>query len=178
MGSMDAAPPPAEPDTTDWTFVLEAGCPECGYELHDPAMTGERLRDGVPRWAEALGRPDVARRPSEHVWSPLEYAGHARDLIGVLGERVDAMLTRDDPVLSDYDGEAEAVRGRFWAADPREVARQIAVATEATVAVLERVHGDDWDRTGRRGDGMTFTVAGLCRYLLHDVEHHLHDVGA
>src|SRR5690606_13075383 len=65
MGSMDAAPPPADPDSTDWTFVLEAGCPECGYELHDPALTGERLRTGVPRWSEVLRRPDVARRPSE-----------------------------------------------------------------------------------------------------------------
>lgn len=178
MGGMDAAPPPAEPDSTDWTFVLEAGCPECGYELHDPALTGERLRAGVPRWAEVLSRPDVARRPGEHVWSPLEYASHSRDLVAVLGERVEAMLTGEDPVLGDYDGEAEAVRREFWADDPQEVARGIAAHTESTVAVLGRVRGDDWARTGRRGDGMSFTVATLCRYLLHDVEHHLHDVGA
>lgn len=176
MGSMDAAPPPAEPDATDWTFVLEAGCPECGYELHDPVLTGERLRAAVPRWAEVLGRPDVARRPSEHVWSPLEYASHSRDLVAVLGERVDAMLTGEDPVLSDYDGEAAAVRGQFWANDPDEVAQQIAVGTESTVAVLGRVEGDDWECTGRRGDGRPFTVTEMCRYLLHDVEHHLHDV--
>lgn len=178
MGTMDAAPPPAEPDSTDWTFVLEAGCPECGYELHDPALTGERLRAAVPLWAEALRRPDVAERPSEHVWSPLEYASHSRDLVAVLGERVDAMLTGEDPVLSDYDGEAEAVRQEFWRNDPQEVARQIEASTEATVAVLERVSGDGWAQTGRRGDGMSFTVTTLCRYLLHDVEHHLYDVAA
>lgn len=177
MGSMDAAPPPAEPDTTDWTFVLEAGCPECGYELHDPALTGERLRAAVPRWAEVLSRPDVAERPSEHVWSPLEYASHSRDLVAVLGERIEAMLSWEDPDLRGYDGEAEAVRQEFWCNDPQEVARQIETHTEATVAVLGRVSADDWARTGRRGD-VTFTVTGLCRYLLHDVEHHLHDVVA
>lgn len=34
----------------------------------------------------------------------------------------------------------------------------------------------DWDRTGQRSDGFTFTVATLSRYLVHDLEHHLHDV--
>lgn len=176
MMGMDQTPPPAESDPRDWTFVLEAGCPECGYELHDPALTGERLRAGVPRWAEVLGRSDVARRPSAHVWSPLEYAGHSRDLIAVLGERVEAMLETTGPTFSDYDGEAEAVRQRFWAHDPEEVAREIAAATERTTSVLRRVTGEDWERVGMRGDGRPFTVTDLCRYLLHDVEHHLHDV--
>lgn len=173
---MTDAPPPAEPDRTDWTFVIDSGCPQCGYEPHDPALTGERLRDGTPRWSRVLGRADVAQRPSEGVWSPLEYAGHSRDLIRVLGERVTAMLDEEDPTFADYDGEAEAVRRRFWAEDPQEVDRQIAEATETTVAVLTRVRGDAFERTGRRGDGRPFTVTELCRYLLHDVEHHLHDV--
>lgn len=176
MRGMDATPPPATPDSRDWTFVLDAGCPECGYELHDPALTGERLTAAVPRWAAVLERPDVARRPSEGVWSPLEYASHARDLVAVLGERVDAMLTTPDPTFGDYDGEAEAVRQEFWNNDPAAVARQIATNTEATRGVLARVSGDDWERTGLRGDGMPFTITDLSRYLLHDVEHHLHDV--
>ena len=54
--------------------------------------------------------------------------------------------------------------------------REIADRTESTVAVLGRVAGDDWERTGLRGDGRPFTITELCRYLLHDVEHHLHDV--
>lgn len=173
---MDATPPPADPDSRDWTFVLEAGCPECGYELHDPAMTGERLKAGVPRWAAVLERSDVSQRPSEGVWSPVEYASHSRDLIAVLGERVTAVLTEADPTFGDYDGEAEAVRQQFWANDPTEIASQIAVQTETTVGVLARVSGDDWERTGLRGDGRPFTVTELSRYLLHDVEHHLHDV--
>lgn len=176
MRSMDATPPPAAPDSRDWTFVLEGGCRECGYELHDAALTGERLRADVPRWQAVLERPDVAQRPSEGVWSPLEYASHSRDLVRVLGERVTVMLEEDGAPFADYDGEAEAVRQEFWAGDPAEVSRQIAASTEATVAVLARVTGDAWERTGLRGDGRPFTVTELCRYLLHDVEHHLHDV--
>lgn len=169
------APAPGEHDTTDWTFVLETGCPECGYTLHEPTTTAERLRADVPRWETVLARPNVAARPEPTVWSPLEYACHARDLIAVLGERVALMRGETDPVFADYDGEAEAVRGRFWAADPTKVAVQIRENTDATIAVLAVI--DDWQRTGRRGDGKRFTIGQLCQYLLHDVEHHLHDVG-
>lgn len=171
---MDAAPDPAEHDSTDWTFVVEDGCAECGYEPHDPTTTGARLQALVPRWAAVLQRPDVAERPSPGVWSPLEYACHARDLVQVLGERVTVMTTKDNPPFADYDGETEAVRQRFWAADPEEVAAQIAARTDETVAVLDGV--TDWERTGLRGGGKTFTVTQLSRYLLHDVEHHIGDV--
>ena len=174
---MDATPPPAEPDSRDWTVVVDEGCPECGYVPHDPALTAKRLRAAVPRWSVVLGRPDVAERPAPRVWSPLEYASHSRDLVRVLGERVAVMLEEEGAPFADYDGEAEAVRQRFWDNDPAAVDRQIAEHTEATVAVLARVRGEDRERTGLRGDGRPFTVTELSRYLLHDVEHHLHDVG-
>lgn len=173
---MDATPPPAESDSRDWTVVVDDGCPECGYAPHDPALTGERLRAAAARWSAVLERSDVAERPAPRVWSPLEYASHSRDLVRVLGERVTVMLEEEGAPFADYDGEAEAVRQRFWAGDPAEVARQIPELTETTVAVLARVRGEDWERTGLRGDGHPFTVTELARYLLHDVEHHLHDV--
>jgi hypothetical protein len=40
------------------------------------------------------------------------------------------------------------------------------------------VSGDAWERRGIRSNGSQFTVATLAVYFLHDVEHHLHDVGA
>lgn len=171
---MDAVPEPAESDSRDWTFVLHEPCRECGYTPHDPTLTAYRMESLVPRWAAVLRRTDVAERPAPHVWSALEYACHSRDLIGVLGERVNAMITVDNPVFADYDGEGEAVRSQFWASDPAQVSRQIAERTASTVTVLDAV--DDWQRTGNRSDGRPFTVTELCRYLLHDIEHHLHDV--
>jgi len=38
------------------------------------------------------------------------------------------------------------------------------------------VVGAQWDRPGRRSDGLVFTILTLARYHLHDVEHHLFDV--
>lgn len=176
MAGMDATPPPAEHDTRDWTFVVEDGCADCGYTPHDPVLTIERLEATVPRWARALERPGATERPAPGVWSTVEYASHSRDLVRVLGERVTAMLAEEGAPFADYDGEAEAVRQQFWAADPRTVAREVAAETERTIAVLEGVRGEAWERTGLRGDGQPFTITQLCRYLLHDIEHHLHDV--
>ncbi|MGN7246317.1 DinB family protein [Janibacter anophelis] len=173
---MDATPPPAEHDTRDWTFVVDDGCADCGYTPHDPVLTNERLEATVPRWARALERPGATERPAPGVWSTVEYASHSRDLVRVLGERVTAMLAEEGAPFADYDGEAEAVRQQFWAADPRTVAREVAAETERTIAVLEGVRGEAWERTGLRGDGQPFTITQLCRYLLHDIEHHLHDV--
>lgn len=173
-GAMTSAPQPAASDDRDWTFVLEAGCPECGYRLHDPVTTSERLRAAAASWGGVLQRPAVDERPQPDVWSPLEYACHSRDLIRVLGDRVEAILREDLPTFADFDGEAEAVELQYWAQDPTAVAQEIASRTEVTVATLERV--DDWERAGLRGDGRRFTVGQLCQYLLHDVEHHLHDV--
>lgn len=177
MAGMDATPPPpAEHDTTDWTFVVDDGCAECGYTPHDPVLTSERLQATVPRWASVLERPGATERPSPAVWSPLEYASHSRDLVRVLGERVTMMLAQEGAPFADYDGEAEAVRQEFWAGDPQTVAEEIATETQRTVDVLGGVRGEAWERTGLRGDGQPFTVAQLSRYLLHDIEHHLHDV--
>jgi len=38
------------------------------------------------------------------------------------------------------------------------------------------VAGDQWARTGRRGDGASFTVETFARYFVHDPVHHLYDV--
>lgn len=173
---MDTAPEPGIPDTRDWTTVLEGGCGECGYQLHDPTTTADRLRDALARWQQVLRRPDVADRPAPRIWSPLEYAGHCRDLIEVLGDRVEAMLTGDEPTYADFDGAAAVMEHGYWKADPGEVADRLEAATTRTVGVLDRVGPEDWERTGRRGDGYVFTIASLTRYIVHDVDHHLVDV--
>jgi hypothetical protein len=38
------------------------------------------------------------------------------------------------------------------------------------------VTGGQWQRTGRRSDGASFTVETFTRYFIHDPVHHLHDV--
>ncbi len=169
-----------EPDTKDWTWVLERPCPECSYDSAsvDPAMLPTALRATARRWKLALADPDCAARPGEDVWSPLEYACHVRDVHRIFDERLGRMLDEDDPLFANWDQDATAVQDRYGEQDPATVARELVEAAGAVADRYAGVTGDQWSRTGRRSDGARFTVDTLGRYHLHDVEHHLYDVGS
>ena len=173
---MSDTPRPADPDTRDWTVVIDDGCSECGYTPHDPRETQARILALSERWTAVLSREDARERPREGVWSPVEYACHSRDLLRVLGERVTLILDEDNPTFSEYDGEAEAVSGQFWSADPETTADDIARQADKTAFVYATVGESDWEKAGLRGDGKKMSIAELSRYLLHDLEHHLVDV--
>ncbi|WP_182173037.1 DinB family protein [Flaviflexus equikiangi] len=162
-------------DSKDWTVVIEDGCDECGYVPHDPAWTSERLLALPERWERVLRTDDVRERPADGVWSPLEYACHSRDIVRLLRDRV-ALILNDQKTFDDFDGEREAVEGRYAEADPEIVVEELAELIESTVAVYGRVGETDWGRAGYRTDGRALTIADLSRYLLHDLEHHLADV--
>jgi DinB superfamily len=171
-------PSPIEPDTKDWTYTITEGCDQCGFDpTYDVATTGERLRAAIPGYVAALARPDAAERPAPTVWSPLEYGCHVRDVFRLFDERLGLMLTQEDPHFANWDQDETAVAERYWEQDPAEVADALADAGTAVSVSFDAVHGDQWDRTGRRSNGSVFTVRTLAVYFLHDVEHHLADIG-
>lgn len=138
---MDTAPEPGMPDDRDWTTVLDGGCDECGYRPHDPPSTGDRLAAAAERWRAVLTRPDVGRRPAPRVWSPLEYAGHCRDLIEVLGDRLESMLDGENPTYADFRRRGCGPRERVLASRARGACR----------TTVPRHHSDPHDpRAGLR----------------------------
>jgi hypothetical protein len=171
-------PPPIEPDVKDWTFTITEGCQECGFDpAYDVTATGERLRATVPAYVEALSRRDAAQRPAPSTWSPLEYGCHVRDVFRVFGRRLRLMLDEDDPLFQNWDQDATAVEERYWEQDPAQVSDQLAQEASTTAAAFDAVRGDQWERTGRRSNGSLFTVRTLAVYCLHDIEHHVVDLG-
>lgn len=171
---------PATPDAKDWTWVLRERCPECGFagtDVAGPQVAGT-IHDLVPRWRAALGRIDVRDRPDPAVWSPLEYGAHVRDVHRVFDERLRLMLEEHGPQFPNWDQDATAVEDRYDLQDPGRVADELADAAAALAARFQTVRADQWERTGLRSNGSAFTVTTLGQYFLHDVVHHLHDVGA
>ncbi len=170
---------PITPETKDWTWVLEAPCPECGYDASAVALAAlsHRIHLNAAAWAGVLAdRSDVRDRPDDSTWSPLEYACHVRDVHMIFDQRVQMMLDTDDPAFPNWDQDATAVDDRYGEQDPMDVAEQLRSAAATVAARYGAVEGAAWDRTGRRSDGAVFTIASLARYHLHDVEHHIHDV--
>ena len=167
-----------EPDTKDWTWVLERACPECGFDAPglDRSRIGQAIRDNATLWNVVLQTEDAAVRPSGHVWSPLEYACHVRDVNRLFEQRLRLMLDQDAPAFDNWDQDRAAEDGDYGSQDPASVAREVVEAADTVAAAYDRVTDDQWQRTGTRSDGATFTIDSFARYHLHDLVHHAHDV--
>jgi hypothetical protein len=174
--------PLAQPDRDDkdWTFVLDRPCPECGFvaaEVDVTDLPGLVVAATAP-WAQVLAGPNATVRPAPLVWSPLEYACHVRDVLRVFRGRVELIRTQDDPVFPNWDQDATAIESRYAEQDPAAVAAELQDAAGAIAAAWASVGDQEWNRPGTRSNGSTFTLASLGSYFLHDISHHLHDVGA
>lgn len=173
-------PPTPAPDEKDWTWVIEQPCPDCGFAgaLIAPGEFAIRIAAATAPWQEVLRRSDVRDRPAPTTWSPLEYSCHVRDVCRIFDERTRLMLTEIDPGFANWDQDATALEERYWEQDPAQVAADLATAATQLSRTYAAVPADAWGRTGRRSNGSAFTVTTLGRYLLHDLVHHLWDVGA
>ncbi len=169
-----------EPDTKDWTWVLERTCDECGFDAQSVTndALAERLRDAATRWSPVLSRDDVRVRPTESVWSPLEYACHVRDVFAVCDGRLTLMLEESNPTFPNWDQDETALAARYCDQNPAEVREQLCASARRYADHYSAVRDDEWDRPGLRSNGSVFTVSSLGRYSLHDIVHHLWDVGA
>lgn len=164
------------PDTRDWTFVIDAGCRQCGFSQQPAEQTGARLRAAIPRWQAALSRPDAATRPVPTVWSVLEYGCHVRDVCQLYRQRLVLMVDQDDPLFVDWNQDVAAIEGQYHQQDPARVSQELAGEAAATAAAFDALRPDQWGRPGRRSNGSVFTIGTFAVYFLHDIEHHLHDV--
>ena len=169
---------PIVPDDKNWTWVIEAPCPDCGYDgsTVDVTRMAELVRQNVAAWAPVLVHPHVRLRPTDDQWSALEYACHVRDVFDLFDHRLQRMLEEDDPRFANWDQDVTAVEQRYDLQDPDVVAAELAAAGERCAQRWDAVGPDDWQRRGSRSDGAVFTVESFARYLLHDPVHHLDDV--
>lgn len=171
--------PAITPDDRDWTWTLRERCPDCGFTAALVPADGiaPLVSAFTAPWPAVLTRPDAARRPVPSTWSPLEYACHVRDVCRLFEQRLHLMLTKDAPTFDNWDQDETAVVDRYGEQDPATVAGELTTAGSAFAAAYAQVPSDAWGRTGIRSNGSEFTVLTLGRYGLHDLRHHLWDVG-
>jgi hypothetical protein len=168
-----------EPDTKDWTWVLDERCPECGFDTSAPARSAlAGLTDVIgQRWAEAMTMAAApSQRPAPAVWSPAEYACHVRDLFDLASYRVGLMRAEEAPAFANWDQDVTAIEDDYASQDAQVVTGELFEAAHRFAEVVGAVPADAWTRTGLRSDGATFTIESFVRYVLHDAVHHLTDV--
>ncbi len=169
---------PLEPDTKDWTWVLERRCEECGLDVREVERHDlpRAFRTNAQVWHALLADPGAAERTRPDRWSTLEYACHIHDVHQVFHDRVSSMLVEDTPHFPNWDQDQSAVEGRYASQLPSIVGPTLVAAAYAVSDLYASVPPLSWHRRGVRSDGSEFTVESLGRYHLHDVVHHLHDV--
>lgn len=166
------------PDTKNWTWVLDERCPECGFEASEInlAAMGELVRTNVGAWPSLLAADNARIRPRPDRWSALEYGCHVRDVFVLFDERLRLMLETDAPQFANWDQDVTAAEQRYDLQDPVTVCIELVAAGRALAERWDGVRSDQWQRTGDRSDGSSFTVESFARYFLHDPVHHVRDV--
>ena len=169
---------PITPDTKNWTWVVERRCDECGFDgsTFAPTDVAQTVRTNAAAWPAVVRRDDVRQRPDDSTWSPLEYTAHVRDVLRLYDYRLQLMLEEDDPLYPNWDQDETAVAERYNEQDPTTVAGELVEAAETLADRFDALDDAQWQRPGRRSDGVAFTVATFAVYFVHDVVHHLHDV--
>jgi hypothetical protein len=120
----------------------------------------------------------LRRRPAPDVWSPLEYACHVRDVLGVQRERVLRTQSEEEPSFTPMDRDRRAVDEAYNRQDPARVADELRAAGAAIAALLESLDDAGWACTGVYNYPATAVrdVDWIARHTLHELTHHLMDV--
>jgi hypothetical protein len=169
---------PIDPDTKDWTWVLDRLCPECGFDaatVHH-MQVADRIRGDAADWVRRLGQPGVNVRRQPTVWTTLEYGCHVRDVHRIFNHRVRLMLTEDEPQFPNWEQDETAIAADYACQDPATVATELFYAASIVADTYTNVPAGAWTRRGLRSNGSEFTIATISIYHLHEIVHHAHDV--
>ncbi|MEU7215791.1 DinB family protein [Nocardia iowensis] len=137
-------------------------------------------REHAVEYADLLltDSPKLRRRPRAEVWSPLEYACHMRDVLLLQRERALAARRMTTPEATPMGRDERAEHDGYADQRPSDVGRQIRDAAQLFANVLERLSGDDWERTliFPYPEPQEQSLRWLALHTLHELRHHLLDM--
>ena len=123
--------------------------------------------------AEAL-----RRRAAPDDWTPLEYAGHVRDILFVQRDRVLLALVEDVPTFVPMHRDERVPFVADNDRDPAVVAEELAVGARLLAEVFAGLDDDQLERTGiyNYPSPQPRTLRWIGVHTLHELHHHLADI--
>ncbi len=153
----------------------------CGFEWN--AVKSSDIAHRIITSADATAdlirmRENPCTRRSPDVWSPIEYAGHVRDVLFNLRDRLVVAINEDNPLCKGLFGTPRIDLGLYSGDEPDVVAEELRVAASLFARTWDRIPEELRDRTmvygyPRLADRSLRWVAAQA---VHEVEHHLADV--
>ncbi len=115
---------------------------------------------------------DLCRAGMGGSWGAVEHIAHLKDFDEVTLERVDLILTDDDPEIDDFDTDVRAIERDYHAENPHTSADEFESLRSLLVNRLDGLSADQWQRTARHPDLGSISLESLIRRLdEHDAQH-------
>jgi hypothetical protein len=127
---------------------------------------------GVPGNAEEI----CTRRPGPDVWSIREHIAHFYDAQETLDDRIDRMLTDDDPDLTVLSIFELASQEELHPARTADMLAAFGRKRASCVARLEALPLHDLWRTGRHAEFGRITILRQANYMACHEQTHLPDI--
>lgn len=125
-----------------------------------------------------LDEPQQRQRPSDGGWSIKEIVGHLTDAAAWLNAALYRLLSEDDPLLPDYDPEEYAALRDYQSDAVARLLGLLRAFRQETVARLQALRPEDWQRTGRHPRWGRLTVRELVERAVADEERWLAEIQA
>lgn len=137
-------------------------------EVIDQLARGPALISGL---LDAVPARDLKRRPQPGKWSAHEHACHVAVMEPMWAERVQRILTEDDPAIISYEpaeDDPDRLLNMDWAPTLATFERQ----RDALVARLRALPASSWQRPATHTAHARYSLFLMCRHIaLHDALH-------
>lgn len=165
-------------------------CDQCGYVYEDhgageiPAAlrhTAREVRDRLGHTLEGAGGLERLRlRPAPEVWSPLEYAGHIRDVLFTQRERFFRTLVEDNPSHNPMYRDERVQLGHYNDEDPTATGTEVTIAADLLARLMNAMDEASWARpcVYNNPNPTQVTLLWVGQHTLHEAVHHLGDIDA
>jgi hypothetical protein len=157
-------------------------CAECGfdYDLTLAIQVSVLAPQYAVEYAELLrAEPGgLRRRAVPHLWCPLEYACHMRDVLLVQRERLLAARRSETSVAEPMGRDERVEHDGYLQQRPVDVARQLQDAALLFTHVLDQFGPEDWERTLTvpYPETVEQSLRWVAVHTVHELRHHLLDI--
>jgi S-DNA-T family DNA segregation ATPase FtsK/SpoIIIE len=161
---------------------MEPPCPGCGYSYTalERAEIAPGLRSAAAAYGAILGTDvgQLREHRQSDIWSPLEYAGHVRDVYRTQESRVLQACAEDEPDFPSMLRQERVRELSYNTQEPAVVAAEIVASADSLAVVLEGLDEAAWERTGVYNWPVTLvrTVDWIGRHTVHESLHHFQDM--
>jgi uncharacterized damage-inducible protein DinB len=114
----------------------------------------------------------LKRRPPSGKWSIHEHACHLAEVNPRFLQRLNLMLTQDNPAIQSYDPGRDDAADALLGVDLHDALERFARDRATMVTKLRGLGPRDWARTGEHDEYNSYSVLTMFRHLaLHDFFH-------